>query len=287
MRLVPALVFLAVSGLACAQSAPNPSNVEGSPQTPSIVPLPTDSSPMPKGNPSVIGGTVASLDRVRDQLVVRVFGSKQTLRILFDERTQVFRDGKPIPVRELRPADHVSLETVADRTGIFAKSIHVRSTATEAECRGQILKYDPAKGELTVRDMLTPQPVTLTLGSRTTFVGEDQSTTASAAALKPGALVAATFSADGPGRRVAHQVTILAAPGSAFTFAGTVAYLDLSSGLLVVTDPRDKKTYEISFEPRRFPTSSQLRQGSDVTITADFNGTRYVARDIAVNSSRE
>jgi hypothetical protein len=65
-------------------------------------------------------------------------------------------------------------------------------------------------------------------------------------------------------------------------FVGNVASLDLHSGLLVVVDPRDDKRYDVFFDSARFPVSRDLREGTDVMVTADFDGARYVANAITV-----
>ncbi len=49
----------------------------------------------PAGKPTVIGGIIRSVDPVRDQMSLRVFGGKP-MKMLFDVRTQVFRDGKRV-----------------------------------------------------------------------------------------------------------------------------------------------------------------------------------------------
>jgi hypothetical protein len=67
-------------------------------------------------------------------------------------------------------------------------------------------------------------------------------------------------------------------------FVGNVTSLDLHSGLLVLVDPRDDKRYEVSFDSARFPMSHELHEGTDLTVTADFDGARYVASKIAINS---
>ena len=36
------------------------------------------------------------------------------MKILFDERTQVYRDGVRIPLRDLRPEDHASVQTILE-----------------------------------------------------------------------------------------------------------------------------------------------------------------------------
>jgi hypothetical protein len=83
---------------------------------------------------------------------------------------------------------------------------------------------------------------------------------------------------------VASKIVILAVPGTAFVFVGNVTSLDLHSGLLVLVDPRDDKRYEVSFDSARFPMSHELHEGTDLTVTADFDGARYVASKIAINS---
>jgi hypothetical protein len=101
--------------------------------------------------------------------------------------------------------------------------------------------------------------------------------------LRPGALVSIQLRPDGEGHGIARQISILAMPGGSFTFAGRVIFLDLHDGLLVLLDPRDKKRYEVHFNPA-LQLSDQVRVGSDVSVSTDFDGTRYFARSIAVTS---
>lgn len=49
------------------------------------------------------------------------------MKILFDQRTQVFRDGVKIPLLDLKPADHASVQTTLDGEKLFAISIHILS----------------------------------------------------------------------------------------------------------------------------------------------------------------
>jgi hypothetical protein len=83
---------------------------------------------------------------------------------------------------------------------------------------------------------------------------------------------------------VASQIAILATSGSSFVFVGNVAVLDLHSGLLVLVDPRDDKRYDVFFDSARFPMSREIHEGADVTLTADFEGSRYVARALTINA---
>ena len=247
--------------------------VESAPTSPSDMP------PLPRGKSTVIGGSIRQVDGVRDQLTLNIFGSR-AMKILFDERTQVYRDGIKSSLRDLHTGDHVSVETMLDGTTVFARSIHMLSQLPEGECQGQVLQYDRNEGELTVRDSLSPDAIKLRVPPSTAIVGKGQE--ASVNDLTPGSLIAVDFQADGAGRNVARKITVLATPGSTFVFSGNVVFLDLHSGLLALVDPRDEKRYEIAFDPN-VPISHEVHEGSDVTVTANFDGTRYSAKAVTVN----
>ncbi len=235
--------------------------------------------PIPRGKSTVIGGAIHDVDPVRDQLTLKVFGG-QSMKILFDERTQVYRDGVKTPLRDLRPDDHASIETVLDGTNVFALSIHMLSQSPEGECQGQVLNYDPSTRELTLNDVLSREPIKLRVPTGTSVIRVGQASSAenlASSTLVKGTLISAKFEPDSKGRGVARQIAILATPGSAFVFSGEVAFLDLHSNVFVVVDPRDDKRYKISFDPASFPNSEQLHEGAHVTVTANFDGTGYVA----------
>jgi hypothetical protein len=253
---------------------------------------------MPRGKSTVIGGSIRGVDRVRDQLTLDVFGGRK-LKVLFDERTQIYRDGTKSSLRNLRTGDHVSVETVLDGTTVFARSVRMLSVLPEGECQGQVMSYDPGDRysgdrhpgdhELTVRDALSRQPVKFRVPAGTAVVRQGQAASSVAdhgsGDLVAGTLISVKFQSDNEGHGVASQVAILATPGTAFVFVGNVASLDLHSGLLVVVDPRDDKRYDVFFDAARFPMSRDLHEGADVTVTADFDGARYVASAITVNSA--
>jgi len=52
----------------------------------------------------------------------------------------------------------------------------------------------------------------------------------------------------------------------------------------VLVDPRDQKSYEIDFDPNAIPVSEDLREGATVEATTAFDGRRYVASAITVES---
>jgi hypothetical protein len=162
------------------------------------------------------------------------------------------------------------------------------SGAPEGECQGQVMKYNPADRELTVRDALSRRPVQLRVPAGTAMVRQGQAASSSAdigsSDLATGTLISVKFQSDNKGHGVASQIAILATPGTAFVFVGNVAFLDLHSGLLALVDPRDDKRYDVFFDSARFVMSSEIHEGADVTLTADFDGSRYVARAITINS---
>lgn len=258
-----------------ADSQPS-ANLEAAPGTTSALP------PLPEGNPTVIGGIIGSVDPVRDQIKLKVFGGK-SMDILFDPRTRVYRDGKQVSLRDMRPDDHASVETVLDGTKIFAMSVHMLSHAPQGECQGQVLRYDPSSGELTVSAAISQEPIKLIVPSSARVFRKGQSTFVAAhsgvPALVSGDLVSVTFTSGGDGRGVANQVAILASPGSAFVFSGNITVLDLHSGLLVLNDASDNSTYRLHFNPLIFPMT-QFHEGDHVRVTAKFDGNRYEASSI-------
>jgi hypothetical protein len=284
------LVLAILSGVAFAQLAgPKPAQDLGAPSSASgLVGASTGASslpPAPKGKSTVIGGAIRGVDRVRDQFTLDVFGGR-SLKVLFDERTQIYRDGVKSSIRDLRAGGHVSVETVLDGTTVFARSIHMLSELPTGDSQGQVTDYNSADRELTVRDAQSRQLVKFQVPEGTAFVRQGQAAFSSAepgpADLVTGTLISVRFQSDNKGHGVARQVAILATPGTAFVFVGNVASLDLHSGLLVVVDPRDDKRYDVFFDSARFPMSRDLHEGADVMVTADFDGARYVANGIKV-----
>src|SRR5579863_4210552 len=101
--------------------------------------------PLPRGKTTIFGGKIRSIDPVRDQLTLDVFGERP-MRILFDERTAVFQDGKRIPLRNFGPAAHASVETTLDGTKLFAVSVHVLSETPDGQYQGRVLGYNSSTG---------------------------------------------------------------------------------------------------------------------------------------------
>jgi hypothetical protein len=280
------LVLVIFSGVALAQ--------EASPSLPTSVTDGTKSTysanatldtlpnlpPLPRGRSTVIGGTIRNVDHVRDQLTISVFGGRD-MRIWFDERTTVYRDGKRTSLRDLQNGYRGAFETSLDGSVVFARSVHILTRAVEAECRGQVLSFNAARGELHVRDTLSSEPLNLTIPPGTIISREGQET--SSATLSAGSLVRINFRPNS-GRAVVSTITILATPGDSFVFTGRVTFLDLSTGRLAIVDPRDQSRYEVSVDPR-WASLENLHLGNDVTITARFDGTQYTASSIKLRSA--
>jgi len=239
--------------------------------------------PLPPGKTTVMGGTIRNLDLVRDQFSLAPSGEKP-MKILFDERTQVFRDGVRIPLRELQPEGHASVQTTLEGTNVFAVSIHILSAFPEGECRGRVLSYNPRTGELAVSSTLSPQPIKLLVPADAPIEREGQPAFASQSRgrsdLVAGALVNATFRHGQNSKDTASRIAILAVPGAAFSFAGKISYLDLSKGLLELVDSNDGKSYELHFPVAHMPANGKANLGDIVTVKAYYDGTQYQASEI-------
>jgi cold shock CspA family protein len=101
--------------------------------------------------------------------------------------------------------------------------------------------------------------------------------------LVQGSLVSVKFQPQKPGQAVASAITVLAVPGSTFEFSGSLVSIDLHAGRLEMVDPTDQKDYQISFSATRFPASRDLHPGDRVHVSAKYNGTGFVATEVAAN----
>jgi len=236
---------------------------------------------LPKNRVTLIGGTVRSLDEVMNRMVVQPFGGKQKIEVAFDSRTRFFRDGKPITQRDIQQAQRVYVDTMLNGSRVFAKAIWIQTQVEQGVSRGQITDLNLDHKTLTIRDELSQQPVRFQLASGTVIRKEGKLGTT--ADLREGALVALNFS---PGRELS-EVTVLATPGSSFSFAGRITYLDLSRRLIAIANQTDGKTYDIYMDAIAQSIMRQLREGQNVTVSAVFDGSRYSARQVQVASSNQ
>jgi hypothetical protein len=283
----PMLRILAVallSTIAMAQSA--------SQSTPSVAPSAanktsssTELPPVPRGKSTVIGGEIRDVDPIRDQFILKVFGASP-VKIYFDERTQVYRNGTKIPVLDLRPNDHASVQTILDGTAIFALRIHTLSQVQGDEFRGQVTSYDSRTGDLVIHSVALHDAIKLRVppGTPVSVVGQDglSSPQQGPVEFATGALLNVRFKGGSGNRGVVTGVDVLASPGSSFVFTGKVSFLDISGGRMVIVDPRDNQSYPIALDSSLDSTARKLHEGSVVRVTTGFDGQRYVASQITM-----
>ncbi len=233
-----------------------------------------DVPPIPAGKTSLVGGTVRSIDQIRDRLTVQPFDG-HSMRIFFDERTHIYRDGVPSTQLAIRKGDRVSVDTMLDGSRVFARNIRVVTEMQSADARGQIMSND--NGKIMLQDELSARPVTFLVTPATVVSGSGGTVTV--AQLQPGSLVMVKFSPDRRDRDVAREVSVIAAPGAVFTFYGKITYLNMSTRTLAVANESDKKTYDIKFTPAAVDPQ-MLQEGKQVLVKARFDRTGYVADNV-------
>jgi hypothetical protein len=287
MRLAIVVLLGSAAWAQASSSAINPGATVGqantaAPQTAPVDPntLLPELAPVPHGKATLIGGTIGRLDRVRNEIVIRPFGGG-SMKVLFDGRTQIVRDGNKVSPLDLRNGEKIYLDTVLDGTTVFAKMIRVTGAGSAAgESTGQIVAFDQRRSEITLNDNLSPETIRVRILPGTRVMKGDHET--STDLLKPGTLVAIQFRPGANGAIAAQQIAVLAEPGTAFAFVGRVTFLDLHKGMLVVMDPRDKNSYEVHFNPATVRINGDLQLDSDVTLTANFDGKTYATSAILV-----
>jgi hypothetical protein len=239
---------------------------------------------LPRGKSTILGGAIRDVDPVLDRFTLGMFGEKP-MKILFDERTQVFVDGKRISLRDLRPSEHASIQTILDGTSVFAISVHILSQAQRGDYRGEVLSYNQTTGDLELIGGQGGEPIRVTVSSDTKFSRKGQgsfsSTQSGPSDLQRGALVSIQFEPDGKGRGDATDITLLATPGSQFVFTGNLIALDMHAGSMVVVDPRDDQSYQIEFNSSTMSTFPNVHTGQRVRVAAEYDGSHYVAHDVA------
>ncbi len=241
--------------------------------------------PLPSGRSTVIGGLIGAVDPVQDILTLDVYGG-HPMKIYFDERTHFYRNGVNTPLDSMRPEERAAVETVLDGSSVYALSVHMLTQTPQGDTQGQILGYDSSDGVLTVRSSLSGTPISLHVEANTTIARTGQATFMSRGEgfsdLRPGSLVSIRFEPDNHGGGIADHIDIQAVPGAHFEFAGKVTYLDLHTAEIALLDPRDQNSYTVYFNPLLFPQARDLHEGSNVRVTASFDGRHYVANSLTV-----
>jgi hypothetical protein len=241
------------------------------------------SQPLPRKKLTLIGGTVKEIDPIRNRMTVDIYGGKQ-MKLIFDDRTQVTRNGAEANPLIIRKGDRVYLDTqLASGNKIFAKQIQIVTKFEAADLNGQIVNFDPKTRTIELRDQLSAAPFRFSV-DQDAAITANGGKAATLADLQPGALVMAHFNNGQGGRGSIRDINIIAAPGAEFTLYGRVNHLDLRSGVLAVQNKADDKAYEVKFSPAQFKVDD-LAMGSEVAITARFNGQDYVAQSLNVTST--
>jgi hypothetical protein len=204
------------------------------------------------------------------------------MQMAFDTRTRFYRDGKPSTQRDMKRGERVYADTMLNNGKVFAKTIWIETTAPTGDARGQVLEYDPQTSTMTLRDELSSQPVKFHVDPKVVVRQETQ--TRSLSDLRPGSLVSLIFDAQGR-RGSVREVTLLAQPGTAFSFFGKITYMDLSRRLIAIANDMDNKTYDIYLEALPNSVLRDVRQGSEVGVSAVFDGRHYVARSIELSAA--
>jgi hypothetical protein len=239
-----------------------------------------DPAPVPRTTTTLVGGMITGVDRMRNRLTLHVFGGNRWT-VNFDERTHIFHNGRETTQMALKKGERVYVDTQLDNNkhDIFARNIRVGVAELPADADGQIIAIDTKHRELTLRDTLNSVPVRFAVDSETRI--SNGQTPAAFKDVKPGTLVHVRFAASSPNRGLAREVSIIAVPGSTFTFSGKVTFLDLHRGLLAVQNSTDDKNYEIHFAPAAVSDRSNLGVGRDVLVRATFEGARYMAQSVS------
>jgi hypothetical protein len=235
-----------------------------------------DLPPLKHETVTLMGGLVVSLDEVMNHMVFEPFGTKRRMQVHFDTRTRFYLDGKPITEREIKQGQRIYLDTQLNGDRVFAKTIWIRTSAESGMGRGQIVDFDAAHRTVTVRDELSGQPLRLHLMPNATIRKGNQS--GSETDLVQGALVSIEFAP----QRELRSITVLASPGSTFTFAGRVTYVDLSQKMIAIDNRSDGRKYDVSMEAIAPSVLRQIDEGEDVSVSTVFDGNRYSARSVDV-----
>src|SRR5215469_7656517 len=128
-----------------------------------------DPPPLPAGNATLVGGTVAGVDHIHNKMTVRVFGNGGRWKIAYDERTHIFRNGAETTQLAIKKGERVYVDTMFDRKKheVFARNIRVGIQAPSADADGQITEVDPGRGEVSLKDKINSSPVRFKVDSQT------------------------------------------------------------------------------------------------------------------------
>ena len=245
-----------------------------------------DTLRVPSGKSTITGGDIITIDPVQDEITLKVAGQRQE-KIFFDERTRVYWDGQESQLRSLVPGVHASVQTVLDGTSIFALSIHLFSRAPEGLFDGRVAHFNATTRQLTLTLLTSSNSIRLFVPPSTPILRTGQNVVVAGSSgvsdLVPGALISVTFGRNKESGSTAAKIAILASPGVAFVFSGSLSSLNMRARSLVMIDPQDQKSYRIFFKRSQLPSDQSMRYGEHIRATATYDGTRYVASVLVFN----
>ena len=260
--------ILLLSALVRAQSSPAPSTANEANARTAAANDDLFPTPKPSGKVSLARGVLRQIDPIHDQMILRTFGGGD-IRIGFNVQTKLVSDNATSQLTSVPPGTVVSVDTAVENGRLFALSVRTgRSNAAELD--GQVVRYDPTRSQLTLRDSISPQNVSLHVTAATKVVNRGHSV--SAQTLASGMLVRVWFSAIG---NTANQVEILAERGNSFVFEGKILSVDLRSRVLSLWNDTDQSLRELSFGALDATTIARLREGANVSIQTEFDGEHY------------
>jgi hypothetical protein len=232
----------------------------------------------PRAKVGLVRGVLKRLDPIHDQLLIHSFGGKD-IRIAFDGRTQLLPENAHLHLTGISTGSVVSVDTVIDGGKLFARSVRT-GPSNAAELDGQVLRYDATKSQLTLRDPISPEGISLHVAPSATVVNQGQP--ASPQILSAGMLVRVWLS---PTENAANKVEILAERGNSFTFEGRIVAVDLRSGIVALANNSDQSVRELAIGSLDAGTLALLREGANVNIKADFDGDRYNVHTVTLVAS--
>jgi hypothetical protein len=175
------------------------------------------------------------------------------------------------------------VDSTLDGTDVFARKIRIGAHGIAGQGSGQIEEFRPDRGELLVRDSITPGAIKMHLSSAATI--RQGTRAANPSELSTGTLVSFTF-VPGPEGPTVNEISILATPGTVYTFSGQVADVNLQKGLLVLEDNSSHNTYDLFFDSSGRHLTEGLNIGANVTAKTQFDGKQYRVRELTVTPPR-
>lgn len=226
------------------------------------------------GKIGLVRGVLKRVDPIYDQLVIHTFGDGD-VRIAFDGQTKLLADNGEKLLSNVRAGSVLSVDTVMDEGKLFATFVRLGTTSS-AELDGQVVRYEPTRSQLILRDPINPENISLRVTGDTRVAKGGQPSTAEK--LSPGMLVRVRYSG---AQNVANEVEILAARGDSFTFEGRIIAVDLRSRVLSLSNNTDQSLRELTFGTLDSNSMSLLREGAQVDIQAEFDGDHYRVRTVS------